>query len=182
MMRFLLLALLLPALTACVSAPKPLRGEFSAITPEEAVAQQRHGDLVRWGGRIIDSEPGRERTCLTVLAQRLDAEARPRDEDFSQGRFIACRSGFYDPAIFAANRAVTVTGRIESFQTRPVGEYALVHPVLAGEVLYLWPDPREVDVIYAGPIWPMYRPHPWGGYYRPYRAPRKAESAPPRGD
>lgn len=180
MMRPLLLALPLLALTACVGAPKPLRGAFAAMTPEEAVAQQRSGELVRWGGRIIEAEPGTERTCLTVLAQRLDAEARPRDEDFSQGRFIACRRGFYDPAIFAPGRAVTIAGRIESFQTRPVGEYALVHPVLSGEVLYLWPDPREVDVIHAGPIWPMYRPYPWGGYYRPYRAPRKAEPAPPK--
>jgi len=171
--RVLLLSLLVIGLSGCVTAPKPLRGQFDAVSPSEAASRGTPGSLVRWGGRIIEAEPGRDRTCLVVLATALDGEARPRDLDLSQGRFIACRDGFYDPAIFAADRAVTVTGRIERFETRSIGEYAFPYPVLSAEVLYLWPERRDVELIHYGPIWPHYRPHPWGGYYRPYRAPRK---------
>jgi outer membrane lipoprotein len=175
--RPLLLPLLLAGLAGCVSAPKPLRGEFDAVSPTEAATRGTVGGLVRWGGRIIEVEPGPDRTCLVVLAQALGAEARPRDQDLSQGRFIACRSGFYDPAIFAIDRAVTVSGRISAFETRPIGDYDFTYPVLAADVLYLWPEARDVEVIHFGPLWPMYRHHPWGGYYRSYHAPRKAEPA-----
>lgn len=167
------LALLTLVLGGCVSAPKPLLGSFDAVSPDEAAARGTAGALVRWGGRIIEAEPASERTCLVVLAQALDAEARPRARDLSEGRFIACRNGFYDPAIFATDREVTITGRVSGFETRPIGDYNYSYPVLAAEVLYLWPEPRDVEFIHSGPIWPFYRAHPWGGYYRPYRAPRK---------
>lgn len=179
--RMLILPLLVAGLAGCVTAPEPLRGEFDSITATDAAARGAQGALVRWGGRIIEAEPGRERTCLVVLAQALDAKARPRDRDLSQGRFIACRDGFYDPAIFARDRAVTISGRISGFETRAVGDYDFPYPVLAADVLYLWPEPRDAELIHFGPIWPYYRSHAWGGYYRSYRAPRKVDTKPADG-
>ncbi len=173
--RIVVLPLLALGLGACVSAPKPLLGSFDALSPDEAAERGATGALVRWGGRIIEAEPASDRTCLVVLAQTLDAEARPRARDLSEGRFIACRNGFYDPAIFAMDREVTITGRVSGFETRPIGDYPYAYPVLAAEVLYLWPEPRDVEFIHSGPIWPYYRSHPWGGYYRSYRAPHKGK-------
>ena len=40
-------------LAGCVTAPKALQGEFSAIEPGQAAREGRLGDRVRWGGRIV---------------------------------------------------------------------------------------------------------------------------------
>ena len=48
-----------------------------------------------------------------MIATRLTAHGRPYwAADDTNGRFIACRTGFYDPAVFQVNREVTFTGRI----------------------------------------------------------------------
>ena len=82
---------------------------WSAITPA----------TVRWGGRIIRTEPRPDRTCFEVISTRLDAKvARWWASDDTWGRFIACRTGFYDPALFEPKREVTFTGRIEGYEER----------------------------------------------------------------
>ena len=43
------------------------------------------------------------------------------------GRFIACKAGFYDPAIFLKNRELTVLGRIDGYESRKIGEYDYRH-------------------------------------------------------
>ena len=45
--------------TGCATSPKPLQGEFSAVTPDEASASQPQGELVRWGGTIVGNGQGR---------------------------------------------------------------------------------------------------------------------------
>ena len=99
----------------------------------------------------------------------LRRRAPPSTPDESAGRFLACRSGFYDPAIFAPDREVTVTGRIDGYETRRIGEYDYRYPRVAADVIYLWPERREVDVYHHSPFWPVYRPYWWGGYYAPRR-------------
>lgn len=179
MPRRILVPVLVLCLAACASVPRPLQGEFGAISPSEAARQTALGAAVRWGGRILEIEPGADRTCFIVLAQPLDAGSQPIEGDRSVGRFIACRDGFYDPAVFAPGRSLTVAGSITQIDTRAVGEYAFAYPVLEATVLYLWPEPHVVELIHAEPFWPVHRPWPWGGYYRPYRAPRKAEAEAP---
>ena len=76
--------------------------------------------------------------------------------DASGGRFIACRAGFYDPAIFQVDREVTVTGVVDGFETRRIGEYDYRFPRLAADVIYLWPVRERVDVVHEpvpGPWW-----------------------------
>jgi outer membrane lipoprotein len=170
-MKPLPLALAILALAGCASAPKPLRGEFAPLQPVDASATQRLGDTVRWGGTLVAVTPSREETCFEVLGRDLGDSARPRRaDDTSSGRFLACRSGFYDPAIFAPDREVTVTGRVAGFETRRIGEYDYTYPRVAADVVYLWPERREDDYYYhADPFWPSYRPFWWGGYYIPVR-------------
>ena len=109
-----LVALAGTLLAACASQPKPLQGEFSPLTPRDAAEQDSTGTTVRWGGRIVRVEPKENSTCFEMISTRLDAYGRPYwAEDDSGGRFIACRTGFYDPAIFEKNRDVSFTGRID---------------------------------------------------------------------
>jgi outer membrane lipoprotein len=59
--KFLLTAVATLALSACATAPKPLQGQFSLVSPRDSVATQQVGTPVRWGGRIIETKPGRAR-------------------------------------------------------------------------------------------------------------------------
>src|SRR5690606_12024145 len=105
------LAILL--LAACVSQPGPLRGDYAPITPAEAVDHDATGAMVRWGGRVVRVDPKQGRTCFEIISTRLYANGRPRwASDEVRGRFLACRAGFYDPAVFEKNREVTFVGRI----------------------------------------------------------------------
>lgn len=171
-------------LSGCAMAPKPLQGEFAPLTPDEARDVARTGERVRWGGEIVEVETRPDRTCFELLGKPLRDDARPRDADLSVGRFLACRQGFYDPALFEPGRDVTVTGVVEGFEQQPIGEYSYRYPRVAADVVYLWPE-RE-SVYYSryrfGPAWPHYHPGFWAGYWRPYRfiVPRSApQSAPP---
>ena len=141
-------------LSACATQPTPLQGAFSPLTPHEAVVGDHAGASVRWGGRIIRTEPRPDRTCFELISTRLDAAGRPYwAGDSTWGRFIACRTGFYDPALFEPNREVSFTGRIEAYEERLVGGYTYRFPRLAADVVYLWPLRERVDVVRHSP-WP----------------------------
>lgn len=134
-------------LAACATQPKPLQGQFQALTPQQAAASAQAGALVRWGGRIIRTEPRADRTCFEVISTRLNSDGRPaRASDDTSGRFLACRAGFYDPALFQADREVTFTGRLEGYEDRKVEDYLYRFPRVAANVVYLWPQRERVDV------------------------------------
>jgi len=161
-MRVLLPLLAAAALVACATQPVPLQGQFAPITPHEAAARESTGAVVRWGGRIVAVEPKPNQTCFEMMSTPLDASGRPRwASDEVGGRFIACRTGFYDPALFEKNREVTFAGRIAGYETRPIGGYDYRFPRVAADVVYLWPVRDRVDVVE--------RPVPahwgWGWWY-----------------
>ena len=147
------------ALAACATSPVPLQGQYLPITPHEAAARESTGAAVRWGGRIVAVEPKSNQTCFEMISTRLDASGRPRwASDEVGGRFIACRTGFYDPALFEKNREVTFAGRIDGYETRKIGGYDYRFPRVDAEVVYLWPARERVDVI-ERPV-----PFGWGGW------------------
>jgi outer membrane lipoprotein len=161
--RFTLVAASAALLAACATAPQPLQGAFPAVTPQQAVgATPQQGATVRWGGRIVETQPKQDRTCFQMVGMPLNSSGRPDGDaaDASQGRFLACRSGFYDPAVFTPGREVTFVGRIEGTDSVRIGEYDYRLPLLAADIVYLWPETSDVRVV---------RPYPypyWGG--RPY--------------
>jgi len=146
-------------LAACVSQPKPLQGAYSEITPETAMQNDSVGAPVRWGGRIVKVEPRADSTCFEMISSRVGGDGRPVSvRDQTDGRFIACRTGFYDPAVFEPNREVTFIGRIEGYENGRIGEYAYRFPKVAADVVYLWPQRSNTTVVY-----PYHHP----GYYYP---------------
>jgi outer membrane lipoprotein len=149
-------------LAACATQPpKPLQGAYtSLLTPREAAESDSTGATVRWGGRIVQVEPKENSTCFEMISTRLDSYGRPLwAEDDTGGRFIACRTGFYDPAVFERNREVTFTGRIDGYETRRVGGYGYRFPHVAVDVVYLWPQRERVNVVTRPAPWP------WWGYW-----------------
>jgi len=141
-------------LCACATTPAPLQGQFSPLQPEQAVAQEVPGEAVRWGGRIVDVHTEKLYTCFEIVGAPLDSSSRPRRVDESSGRFLACRTGFYEPEVFAVGRELTISGHIDGYETRKIGDYDYRYPRVAADVVYLWPERIEND----------YHDHyyPWG--------------------
>lgn len=152
-------------LAGCATAPRPLQGEYASVVPAQA-SDGAEGVRVRWGGRIVGVETRAAESCFEVLGRDLDGQARPRRVDASQGRFLACRSGFYDPAVFAKGRDITVTGTLKGHETRNVGDYPYDYPRVDSDTIYLWPKRSDVIVDYRPG--PFFYASPFGfGYTRP---------------
>jgi outer membrane lipoprotein len=170
MNKQLAIALLAASLASCATIPTPLQGQFSPTVPRDAVNTGGSGEAVRWGGEIIKVEPKADTTCFEVLARELDASARPRSRDSNDGRFIACRNGFYDPQVFERGRDLTVIGHVTGTDHGKVGEFDYAYPHVAADAIYLWPK----RAIYARS--PYYDPwmYGYGGFgwgYGPYWGP-----------
>lgn len=165
-LRLVIPLLTVLALGACASGPAPIRGEFNPLSPEQASTQGTPGANVRWGGSLIAVEPDPARTCFVVLSRPLSASGRPQlKRETTDGRFIACRSGFYDPALFAEGRDVTFTGRVGGFEQRAIGAYPYRYPKLDADVVYLWEEREDrIDPRHAYP----YRSPYWGPWWRPF--------------
>ena len=156
-------------LSACVGVPQEIRNAPPGDLQPEVVRQQPDahlGDRVRWGGQIVAVENEENETWVVMVARPLGFAGRPKDTDQSPGRFLARFEGFLDPATYKAERELTVSGRLEAPQTRSVGNYAYLYPVLRVEQSRLWEPQPEYPPGYRS--YPYYDPwyHPW---HHPYR-------------
>ena len=174
------LAVLCTALTACSTllVPAPLSGnDFADVTIGQAQSQPEVlGLRVRWGGTLVRTLPGPKDTCFEVLNRPLDERARPERDDRSDGRFMACLAGFYDPEVYAPKREITVLGTLQTPTIGKIGKHDYVYPQVAADTVYLWPkqvlqpfDPAMnfgpdpfmyQDPWMYGPMGPM--GEPWG--------------------
>ncbi len=175
MSKKLAIVLMTTGLASCASVPTPLQGQFPASSPRDAAATAQ-GQQVRWGGEIIKVEPQADATCFEILARELDASARPTDRDSSQGRFIACRKGFYDPEDFERGRDLTIVGRLSGTEQGKVGQFDYTYPRVEASTIYLWPErPLYVRSPYYydpwlygyGPGWGFGPSWGWGPYWGP---------------
>ena len=178
-MRFLLIPLLAMTLASCTTVPEQLQGEYPDIEPT-SVSPGAFGTRVRWGGVILGSAHENGQTCLEILSRTLDKYLRPANEDYTAGRYIACKPGFQDPVVFARGREVTTIGQIRNIRVRELEGFPYNYPVLDTDTLVLWEKRRKV-VVYRGYHDPFYYRYPWGypywGYRHafPYRGPTYAE-------
>ncbi len=167
-MKKISLSLLVLTLAACVNTPKQLRGEFSEVDPITYSENPIPNTPVRWGGTIIKTTPGKEETCIEVLGKRTDRSGRPLLRDkYTTGRFMACKPGFYDPAIYKPDRRITVKGWANGVVEGTVGEHTYLYPKVDAETFYLWYDFDYIDRYYRYPPyyggWIWY--YPYSGFY-----------------
>jgi outer membrane lipoprotein len=168
MSRRILFFLLLPiALAGCVRPPPPLVDTALAeVSVADAQAGRSAGARVRWGGTIVTVIPEADQTCFEVVSRPLDGRARPMRTDESEGRFLACAPGFYDPAVYAASRELTVVGTLGEPVTRKIGEYEYRYPQIHAERVFLWPERQPEPVYPPGVYWGWsYWGPTWGPYY-----------------
>ena len=166
--RILQLASVTLLFSACTTIPEQLQGTYAEISPAR-VEPSVYGSSVLWGGVIIDAKNKEENTCFEILSREMDKYMRPRVEDRTSGRFIACKPGFHDPEVFAKGREVTITGTIRNIEARQIDEFSYRYPVLDVNELVLWEIRQEV-LVYNN-YDPFYHPYYWGygfGYGYPY--------------
>jgi outer membrane lipoprotein len=133
-------------LAGCVSAPKPLQGEFAAVGPRDALQADLTGQRVRWGGQLVEIERFETHTCFLVAGAPLGEDARPAPRSEGRARFLACRAGAYDPAVFSPGRWVTFAGTLAGADVHEIGG-GFRMPLLEADVVYLWPEsPGEARV------------------------------------
>ena len=137
-MRYLLLPPVIFLLSACVQPPKPLRGEFANISPK-AYQQNPQADLaVRWTGFVVDVDNHANSSCLIVRAKVPNEMAKPSYRyRVDQGRFIACKPTFLEPASFI-NKPVTVTGKARRLVHKKIDEYDYAYPLVDAAVIFVW--------------------------------------------
>lgn len=146
--------------SACAGLSLQPPGPYADITPAQAVraGQAAVGDRIRWGGELISTRPQARQTCFEVLALPLDYAGRPeRGGSRDLGRFLACSAGFYDPALYAKGRLITLAGRIDGFTARRIGGYQYRMPVVQAGAPHLWPSAPRVRTVYE-PVAPILYP------------------------
>jgi outer membrane lipoprotein len=148
-------ALLSLLLAGCATVPAPLQGEYAAVHPAGAAERGVPGERVRWGGQLVSVHNEATHSCFEIVGKALAVDGRPLVRDRSEGRFIACRAGFYDPAVFTAGRELTLAGTITGFETRRIDDYEYRYPRVAADVIYLWPERRDRDLVVERPwfVW-----------------------------
>ena len=166
--RPLALATGIGLLTACATMPQPLQGTYSDVSTASAQQGGAGGAKVRWGGEIIKTEPGPQQTCFYLLSRPLDKQARPESgtSGATEGRFVACHDGFYDPEVFTRGRELTVTGTLHGTVTKKVGEYDYAYPRVEADMVYLWPK-RPLTVRYPPGYYDPFWGPGWGPYWGP---------------
>ena len=161
---------LMTTLAGC--AEPHAKGKVKDITPQQAIETKSVGDQVRWGGPILSVAPKQGETCFRMLSYFLGSNGEPHLQDQPQGHFLACAKGYYDPAVYAPRRIMTVVGIVGPSQTVKV-ENNVEHEIatLDVEAVKLWPPPPQAVIIYNDPWYgPCCGPYmPGYPIYAPYR-------------
>jgi starvation-inducible outer membrane lipoprotein len=159
------------------------RARARAVAPSESARDPaaHQGQVVIWGGVILETVIHAEGTELVILEAPLGTAGEPLSADQSAGRFLAWTTSHFDPEIYHRGRRLTLAGTLEVSQTRLLGDLEYAYPVVRIEQHYLWPVPQYLYFVpggYGSASWGWYAPYygyavPWRGYYgdfgRPYR-------------
>jgi len=159
------------------------------------------GRTVLIGGTVIKAKRTQEGTELEILQRPIEkAGGLTEDRLQSEGRFLAIRETFLDPASLPESTPITVIGRVKGAATRPLDEAEYTYPILEIRHIIDWNSvaaqrPRG-RMPYYGAYYPpvgwsgysAYGGYPYGsywgggpGFYRPYPyfAPRGPAYSPP---
>ena len=153
------------ALAGCATTECVQSVGSPVLTPTQVAASPGHtGELVRWGGTLVEATNLADRTELTIIAYPLDRCGVPRLGQEPMGRFIASVPGYLETADYRPGRPLTVTGLITDRREGRVGDAPYRFPLLSNAKVRWWPEPDAVRV----------GPRPWvsigigggsGGWY-----------------
>ena len=187
-MRFVIIAFMRRLLTASLSSAIMISGcaltgnqteTHSSDAPPltfvqvKAAPESYNGQPVTFGGKVLGARRLKEGTRIEILQLPLADSLQPTtDLSTSQGRFVALRKEFLDPATIPAGTFITVTGEMAGSITLPLDETEYSYPLMHVTSLRVWSEQEEVPRIRRplgpGPSWgPYWSPywHPWPYYW-----------------
>ncbi|MBH0190779.1 MAG: Slp family lipoprotein [Nitrospira sp.] len=135
----------------------------------KAAPETYTGQTVTFGGKVLSAKRLKEETRLEILQLPLVSSLKPAlDLSTSQGRFVATKKEFLDPATLPAGTFVTITGAVAGAIILPLDETDYTYPVVEIKNLRVWQKeeepPRIRPYIGPGPYWGPY----WSPYWRPW--------------
>ena len=107
------------------------------------------GKTVILGGIIISTRNSDEGTHIEVLQTLLDYRGRPKDTDYSYGRFIFFYEEYMDAVIFSKGKAVTVGGKVSGKTTRPLGDIEYTYPLIYAREVHLFGPKSTIPVYFS---------------------------------
>lgn len=139
----ILVALLIVAGCAPVISQTTLNSVDRTIKFSDLVKDpgKHAGQSVVLGGSIIGVSISVDKTEIEILDQPLNNGLKPVAPESSEGRFIAIFEGFKDPALYYANRRITVAGVFKGIVKRRLGNMDYAYPVIKAQEHYLWKSP-----------------------------------------
>ena len=163
---FLALGLIVIMGSGC--ATKPIAKEYRQQVAAEDVTfsmvlanpDAYVGDVVLWGGIIIETKNFKNGTNVIVLETPLHGSEKPRARVYSRGRFIAQSSKLLDPIIYRSGKKITVAGVVNGKEELPLGKTTYTYPMVSVKQMVLWQPHRRYAYPYywGGPYWGPY----WG--------------------
>jgi len=127
------------------------------------------GRVIMAGGVVISAKRTKDQTEIEIL--QLPTEGgRPSTTDRlrSEGRFLAIREEFLDPASVPPGTPITVIGVVKGSTTKPLDDSEYIYPILDIKHLTDWSAVASQQS--GGSAAAFYGPHysPFGYWGRPY--------------
>jgi outer membrane lipoprotein len=127
------------------------------------------GKTVLVSGIVLKGKRSKDRTEIEILQLPAGSGVAPtKDRTESQGRFLAVRENFLDPATLQEGTPVTVVGEVKGAMTKLLDDAEYQYPVLEIKNLINWTKTLPANYSGAAP-YPYYGYGPgfYGGFYRP---------------
>lgn len=134
----------------------------------KAAPETYTGQTMTLGGKVLSAKRLKEETRIEILQLPLASSLKPTmDLSTSQGRFVATKKEFLDPATIPPGTFVTITGGVAGSVVLPLDETEYTYPVVEIKTLRVWSKEEDSPRIrpYIGPG------HYWGPYWSPYWRP-----------
>lgn len=134
------------------------------------------GRTVMIGGNVIRAKRTEAGTEVEILQLPTEKEGTLTEERLrSEGRFLAVRDTFLDPASLPQGTPLTVIGTVKGETTRPLDESDYMYPILEIKHIIDWnsiaAQRRRDRSPYYGYYYPPYGHSgfsPYGGFWGPY--------------
>ena len=150
--------------------PADLRQQIDrSVTYQELQAdpERFEGRMAMLGGIVLSAKRRQDQTEIEVLELPLAGWVVPvADRTRSEGRFLAVKNEFLDPATIRVGAPITVIGQAKGTAVRSLDDTTYKYPVL--EILKLT-DWEQTRVPYGyGPLPYSSAFYPYGGYWDRY--------------
>lgn len=127
------------------------------------------GRVIMAGGVVISAKRTKDQTEIEILQLPTEGgEPSTTDRLRSEGRFLAVREEFLDPASMPPGTPITVIGVVKGSTTRPLDDSEYSYPILDIKHLTDWSAVAAQQS--GGSAAAFYGPHysPFGYWGRPY--------------